>query len=102
MDSWTGISFASSCLLVLLACFARIPPRGQVGIQPPSSNVPVHELSTRTWDALQSVNLKSYFLMSKFALPHMPAERLQGHTSSIYQLVMDHGMTLHVTSYAAR
>lgn len=42
-----------------------------VGIQPPTSYVPAHELPEETWDAILTVNLKSGYLMSKFAIPIM-------------------------------
>eukprot|EP01126_Amoeba_proteus_P036738 TRINITY_DN3751_c0_g1_i1.p1 TRINITY_DN3751_c0_g1~~TRINITY_DN3751_c0_g1_i1.p1 ORF type:complete len:162 (-),score=35.76 TRINITY_DN3751_c0_g1_i1:680-1138(-) len=40
-----------------------------VGIQP--KNVPCHLLDEEIWDRIMSVNIKSYFLMCKAALPHM-------------------------------
>lgn len=42
-----------------------------VGIQPVSSYVPLHELPEDMWDAILTVNLKSGYLMSKFAIPVM-------------------------------
>ncbi len=42
-----------------------------VGIQPPASYVPLHELAEELWDSILDVNLKSAFLMSKYSLPHM-------------------------------
>ena len=42
-----------------------------VGIQPPSSYVRAEDTSEELWDRIIAVNLKSYFLMSKFALPEM-------------------------------
>ena len=77
------------CKRVVDACVARFGRVdalvNNVGIQPPSSNVPVHELSTATWDALQSINLKSYYLMSRFVLPLMlarPDHDFQRHGTS--------------------
>jgi 3-oxoacyl-[acyl-carrier protein] reductase len=42
-----------------------------VGIQPPESNCRVEDLPDRLWDRLIDVNLKSYFLMAKHALPEL-------------------------------
>jgi NAD(P)-dependent dehydrogenase (short-subunit alcohol dehydrogenase family) len=40
-----------------------------VGIQPPESYVPAHELSEELWDKILNVNLKSYFRMTKRCIP---------------------------------
>ncbi len=42
-----------------------------VGIQPIESYVRAHELSEEMWDRIQDVNLKSAFLMAKYAIPEM-------------------------------
>jgi NAD(P)-dependent dehydrogenase (short-subunit alcohol dehydrogenase family) len=42
-----------------------------VGIQPPESNCRVEDLPDRLWDRMIDVNLKSYFLMAKYALPEL-------------------------------
>lgn len=42
-----------------------------VGIQPTSSYVPAHELPEELWDAVLTINLKSGYLMSKYAIPIM-------------------------------
>ncbi len=42
-----------------------------VGIQPPDSYVNAVELDEVLWDRIIAVNLKSRFLMAKFAVPHM-------------------------------
>ena len=42
-----------------------------VGIQPPSSYKPAHELPEEDWDRIINVNLKSRFLMAKYAIPEM-------------------------------
>jgi meso-butanediol dehydrogenase/(S,S)-butanediol dehydrogenase/diacetyl reductase len=42
-----------------------------VGIQPASSYVPAHELDDALWDAILTVNLKSYFWMVKRCVPIM-------------------------------
>ncbi|MDE2666485.1 MAG: SDR family NAD(P)-dependent oxidoreductase [Acidobacteriota bacterium] len=42
-----------------------------VGIQPPSSYVNAVDTPEALWDRIIDVNLKSFFLMSKFAIPQM-------------------------------
>jgi len=42
-----------------------------VGIQPPTSYRNIEETPEEVWDAIINVNLKSYFLMSKYSIPHM-------------------------------
>ncbi|MCH8309842.1 MAG: glucose 1-dehydrogenase [Chloroflexi bacterium] len=42
-----------------------------VGIQPPTSYLNVEDTPEETWDRIIGVNLKSHFLMSKFAIPEM-------------------------------
>jgi NAD(P)-dependent dehydrogenase (short-subunit alcohol dehydrogenase family) len=42
-----------------------------VGIQPAKSYVPAHELDDAIWDAILTVNLKSYFWMVKRSIPLM-------------------------------
>ena len=42
-----------------------------VGIQPPDSYLPAHELSEEKWDRIIDVNLKSVFLMTKYCVPVM-------------------------------
>lgn len=44
-----------------------------VGIQPPESYADAVELAEELWDRIIAVNLKSRFLMAKFAIPHMRA-----------------------------
>lgn len=44
-----------------------------VGIQPAKSYVPAHELDDDLWDAILTVNLKSYFWMVKRCVPQMKA-----------------------------
>jgi NAD(P)-dependent dehydrogenase (short-subunit alcohol dehydrogenase family) len=46
-----------------------------VGIQPQASYANVEDTTEEMWDAIVDVNLKSYFLMSKYAIP---AIRKQG------------------------
>lgn len=45
-----------------------------VGIQPPTSYVPAHELDDGLWDAILTVNLKSYFWMTNRCIPMMLAK----------------------------
>jgi NAD(P)-dependent dehydrogenase (short-subunit alcohol dehydrogenase family) len=42
-----------------------------VGIQPQDSYANVEDQTEETWDRIVDVNLKSYFLMSKYAIPEM-------------------------------
>ena len=42
-----------------------------VGIQPPTSYLNVEDTPEEPWDRIIGVNLKSHFLMSKFAIPEM-------------------------------
>ena len=42
-----------------------------VGIQPPESNCRVEDLPDKVWERLLDVNLKSYFLMAKYAMPEL-------------------------------
>ena len=42
-----------------------------VGIQPPASYKNVEDTTEDMWDAVINVNLKSYFLMSKYSIPYM-------------------------------
>ena len=44
-----------------------------VGMQPAKSFVPAHELDDEMWDAILTVNLKSYFWMVKRCVPAMKA-----------------------------
>lgn len=42
-----------------------------VGIQPTNSYLPAHELPEELWDRIMDVNVKSRFLMTKYAVPEM-------------------------------
>lgn len=42
-----------------------------VGIQPPDSYANAEDTSEETWDRIVDVNLKSYFLMAKYAIPEL-------------------------------
>ena len=70
-----------------------------VGIQPTTSYLPAHELPEEDWDRIIDVNLKSRFLMSKYAIPVM-IERGGGviiNTASVQGLQSAPG----VSAYAA-
>jgi NAD(P)-dependent dehydrogenase (short-subunit alcohol dehydrogenase family) len=70
-----------------------------VGIQPKAAYVPAHELPEELWDRILNVNLKSAFLMSKAAIPHM-SQRGGGviiNTASVQGLQSAKG----VSAYAA-
>jgi NAD(P)-dependent dehydrogenase (short-subunit alcohol dehydrogenase family) len=42
-----------------------------VGIQPPDSYLNVEQTPEELWDRIMAVNLKSYFLMAKYAIPEI-------------------------------
>ena len=42
-----------------------------VGIQPANSYLPAHEFPEEMWDRIIDVNLKSFFLMTKYCVPEM-------------------------------
>jgi len=42
-----------------------------VGIQPPESFARAEDLPEEVWDRVQAVNVKSHFLMAKYAIPEM-------------------------------
>ncbi|MBV7329160.1 SDR family NAD(P)-dependent oxidoreductase [Chloroflexi bacterium TSY] len=42
-----------------------------VGIQPTNSYLPAHEFPEEMWDRIMDVNVKSRFLMAKYAVPEM-------------------------------
>ena len=42
-----------------------------VGIQPANSYLPAHEFPEEMWDRIIDVNLKSFFLMTKYCVPQM-------------------------------
>jgi NAD(P)-dependent dehydrogenase (short-subunit alcohol dehydrogenase family) len=70
-----------------------------VGIQPQESYLKVEDTPEEMWDRILDVNLKSYFLMSKYALPEI---RRRGggvivNTASVQGLQSQHG----VGAYAA-
>lgn len=42
-----------------------------VGIQPPESYATAEETTEEMWDLVMAVNVKSYFLTAKYAIPHL-------------------------------
>lgn len=71
-----------------------------VGIQPPSSYVPAHELDDAIWDAILTVNLKSYFWMVQRCVPMMQAKG-QGviiNTASVQGLQSQKGAAAYAAS----
>eukprot|EP01114_Cavostelium_apophysatum_P017946 TRINITY_DN5440_c0_g1_i1.p1 TRINITY_DN5440_c0_g1~~TRINITY_DN5440_c0_g1_i1.p1 ORF type:complete len:216 (+),score=34.79 TRINITY_DN5440_c0_g1_i1:199-846(+) len=70
-----------------------------VGIQPGTSNVPIHELEESMWDAIMDVNLKSIFWMCKYTLPYM----IQQKSGSIINNASIQGLSSQkgVSAYAA-
>ena len=44
-----------------------------VGIAPMDSYLPAHELPKASWDQIIAVNLTSYYLMTKYCIPHIKA-----------------------------
>lgn len=46
-----------------------------VGIQPPASYVPAHELPDELWDSIMNVNVRSYFRMVKRCVPLLKRRR---------------------------
>ena len=68
------VSTAANCeaLVSQAAASGRVDVLvNNVGIQPVDSYLPVHEFPEETWDRILDVNLKSGFLMSKYAIPVM-------------------------------
>lgn len=74
-----------------------------VGIQPASSYVPAHELPDELWDAILTVNLKSYFWMVKRCIPLL-RERGGGaiiNTASVQGLQSQKGAAAYAASKGA-
>jgi len=71
-----------------------------VGIQPPASYVPAHELPDELWDSILTVNLKSYFWMIKRCIPLL--KRRQGgvivNTASVQGLQSQKGAAAYAAS----
>ncbi|MBM3262330.1 MAG: SDR family oxidoreductase [candidate division Zixibacteria bacterium] len=69
------VSDAAGCRSVVdaaVAAFGGVDVLcNNVGIQPTSSYLPAHELPEEMWDRIVDVNLKSYFLMTKYCIPEM-------------------------------
>eukprot|EP01126_Amoeba_proteus_P036739 TRINITY_DN3751_c0_g1_i2.p1 TRINITY_DN3751_c0_g1~~TRINITY_DN3751_c0_g1_i2.p1 ORF type:complete len:235 (-),score=43.75 TRINITY_DN3751_c0_g1_i2:216-920(-) len=72
-----------------------------VGIQP--KNVPCHLLDEEIWDRIMSVNIKSYFLMCKAALPHMISRNCGSiiNISSIQAIASQRGVSAYAASKGA-
>ena len=69
------VSDSSECRRVVEATVGRFGGVdilfNNVGIQPPASYVNVEDTPEEMWDRIIGVNLKSCFLMSKYAIPEM-------------------------------
>ena len=69
------VSQASACHRVVsetVAAFEAVDVLfNNVGIQPPDSYHNVEDTPEETWDRILDINLKSYYLMAKYAIPEM-------------------------------
>ncbi|MDA0747069.1 MAG: SDR family NAD(P)-dependent oxidoreductase [bacterium] len=68
------VSQASDCKTLVDAAVEWGGPDilcNNVGIQPTNSYLPAHELPEDLWDRIINVNLKSCYLMTRYAVPHM-------------------------------
>lgn len=69
------VAIASDCLRVVtetVTAFGGVDVLfNNVGIQPPNSYLNVEDTPEDMWDRILGVNLKSYFLMAKYAIPEM-------------------------------
>jgi NAD(P)-dependent dehydrogenase (short-subunit alcohol dehydrogenase family) len=69
------VARASECQRVVAETVARFGGVdvlfNNVGIQPPESYANVEGQTEEMWDRILDVNLKSYFLMAKYAIPEM-------------------------------
>jgi glucose 1-dehydrogenase len=63
--------------------------------------LPVVDLPEDQWDKVLAVNLKSVFLFSKFALPHMPAGGAIVNTSSVHAHETEAGVAPYAASKGA-
>ncbi|MDZ4286122.1 MAG: SDR family oxidoreductase [Candidatus Sungbacteria bacterium] len=72
-----------------------------VGIQPLESYVPLHELEEKVWDRIFAVNLKSFFLMSKYCIPHMPRGSSIVNIASVTALAGAKNVAAYATTKAA-
>jgi NAD(P)-dependent dehydrogenase (short-subunit alcohol dehydrogenase family) len=69
------VSRAADCQRVVaetVAAFGGVDVLfNNVGIQPPDSYLNVEQTPEELWDRIMDVNLKSYFLMAKYAIPEI-------------------------------
>ena len=69
------VSQASACRRVVsetVAAFEAVDVLfNNVGIQPPDSYHNVEDTPEETWDRILDINLKSYYLMAKYAIPEI-------------------------------
>lgn len=69
------VSRAEDCQRVVRETVARFGGVdvlfNNVGIQPPDSYMNVEQMPEELWDRIINVNLKSYFLMAKYAIPEI-------------------------------
>ena len=69
------VSISADCHLVVtetINAFNRIDILfNNCGIQPPNAFLNVEDLPEELWDQMLAVNLKSYYLMSKYAIPEI-------------------------------
>ncbi len=72
-----------------------------VGIQPLESYVPLHELGEDVWDRIFAVNLKSFFLMSKYCIPHMRRGSSIVNIASVTALAGAKNVSAYATTKAA-
>ncbi len=69
----------------------------------PSPGIPIEKLSSQLWDTIMSVNVKSVFLMSKYAIP-LFKNNSQGvivNTSSVHAYASMRNMTAYAASKGA-